>query len=305
MNLETLQNDIPREVAYAAHAGTSFVPERRAEQRQSEYAETLRSDYKALAKLADTDEKRATLDEEFERYRAGYKRRTLDYLHSSSRIVSTMIAGPSNFPVRQMEKRNDAAHKRLNELCEYRPRALDAIRKKLCPELRPIMAGDSDATDRLAAKIAEAEALQQRMRDVNAAHKKYLKNPASLEKSGLPEADQERIKRYKPAYSWEPHPFAPFELSNNNANIKRMQARLAQISQAKTVEASEVSGEHARIEDSPADNRVRLYFPGKPELNVRTRLKSFGFRWAPSLGCWQAYRNSRSLSAANEIAGVA
>ena len=35
------------------------------------------------------------------------------------------------------------------------------------------------------------------------------------------------------------------------------------------------------------------------------RLKGAGFRWTPSLGCWQAYRNHRALSVAKAIAGVA
>jgi len=97
--------------------------------------------------------------------------------------------------------------------------------------------------------------------------------------------------------------FASFELSNNNANIRRMKTRLQSIEAAKQEADTIVEGECARLEDCPADNRVRLFFPGKPDAEIRQRLKKNGFRWTPSLGCWQAYRNYRTLELAKEFAG--
>lgn len=49
---------------------------------------------------------------------------------------------------------------------------------------------------------------------------------------------------------------------------------------------------------------MRLYFSGKPDDATRGRLKSRGFRWTPSLGCWQAYRNPTALDVARREAGV-
>src|SRR5262245_27183076 len=95
--------DIPIELARAAHSGTSFVPERRGEQEQAEYAGMLRDDYAVLSAYATTDAKRATLEVEFARYRDGLKRRYVLMLTSKSRCVSWMIAGRSNFPVRRQE----------------------------------------------------------------------------------------------------------------------------------------------------------------------------------------------------------
>ena len=71
----------------------------------------------------------------------------------------------------------------------------------------------------------------------------------------------------------------------------------------KAQENTEKEGQNGvRFEDSPADNRVRLYFPGKPDAATIADLKKSGFRWTPSLGCWQAYRTA--MHNARRIAGV-
>jgi hypothetical protein len=301
-----LANDIPQDLARAAHEGTSFVPERRAQQEQADYAATLRADFEELAKLADTAEKQAQLAEEFERYRDGYRRRALALLRSRSRCLSPMITGPARFPVERNRKRLDIAHKRLTELLGFRTRALAAIRKALQPELRPIMAGDADAADRLRQKIAEAEELQARMKATNAAIRDHAKagpeaQVAALVALGHPEARARELLR--PDFCGRSS-FPAYALQNNNANIRRMKERLAAVEKAQATPETVQEGAAARLEDCPADNRVRLFFPGKPAQPVRDQLKANGFRWAPSLGCWQGYRNPRSLEIAAAVAGI-
>lgn len=305
MNPETFLADIPAALAESAYSGTSFTPEKRGVSSRNEYAQTMAEDYAGLVEIAKGNpDKLATLEAEFPRYRAGFSGAWRKYLASNARCVSWMIAGPSNFPARRMQKRADIAHKRLNEMLEFRKRALAAIKKAMFPELAPIMAGDSDACSRLAEKIAQAEALQAQMKAVNTVHKRFLKDPASLDTCGLPDEWKDKIRRYVPRYSWEPHPIAPFEFTNNSANIRRMKERLASISRNQalpdTAQESE-NGNGIRLEDCPAENRVRLFFPGKPEAEVRTRLKSSGFRWSPTIGCWQAYRNAHSMAVAKEF----
>jgi hypothetical protein len=301
------ENDIPRNIALAAHYGTSFVPDKRADQERAGYAEDLRSDYAELAKLADTDDKRAILADEFERYRAAKRARTIKYLASRSGLMSSMITGPSNFPVERMRKRGDTVHRRLTDLLEFRERALAAIRKKLCPELRPIMAGDHDAIARLTAEIEEAERLQDVMKTANATIRKHAGAGAEAQVAALVAIGfaEERAKRLLVPDFCRRIGFPDYELTNNNANIRRMKGRLVQITAAKAKPDSTVKGANATVEDSPADNRVRLFFPGKPAESVRSELKAAGFRWTPSLGCWQAYRNSRSVPLAAKVAGIA
>jgi len=120
--------DIPVELAQRARSGTSFSPEARGATERANYAGTLANDYAMLAEFANTDDKRATLEEEFNRYRSGYRARYLAYLGALSRCMSTMITGGSNFPVERQRKRSAHADKKTEELLGFRIRALAAIR---------------------------------------------------------------------------------------------------------------------------------------------------------------------------------
>ena len=155
-----------------------------------------------------------------------------------------------------------------------------------------ISADDPEAITKLKAKIEAAETLQARMKAINAAHRKYLKNPDTLDKANLSEAEKKHIRDYVPAYSWEPHPFAPYQLSNNNANIRRMKQRLAGLERAETRETKEYTIEGVRVIENTEENRLQLFFDAKPPEETRKRLKSNGFRWARSIGAWQRQLNT-------------
>lgn len=308
MNALAFVNDISPELARSAHLQTSFTPEVRSKQERDTYAGTLAEDFANLAELITPEKEhlRPVLESEFARYREGYRVRFQKKLASAARCASWMITGPANFPVARMEKRNRVAHKRLEEMLEFRERALSAIRKTLCPELRPIMSGDADALQRLQAEIEEREKRQAHMKLVNSTIRKHLKadkagKMAALLAVGLTQA--QAVAALTPN-CFGGIGFESFELTNNNANIKRMKDRHVAISRNQSTPASEAIGANASVEDCPADNRVRLTFPGKPSVEVRTKLKSSGFRWTPSLGVWQAYRHNHTIALAREIAGV-
>lgn len=299
-------SDVPLSLAHAAHAGTSFVPDERARQVRDEYAAELAADYETFRQHAIKGGTLELLDAEFARYRAGYRKHYSAWLGSKSRVISWMIAGRSNFPMRRMEKRNEIEHKRLENLLSFRERAKAAIIHTLRPDLRPIMSGDSDATERLAEKIAKAEQLQERMRSANAAIRKHKKagpeaQIAALLALGFIEAQARDL--LKPDFAGRIG-FAGYQLTNNNANIRRMKERLTQVSRNQATPETTAGGTNARLEDSPADNRVRLFFPGKPSEEIRTKLKREGFRWSPTISAWQAYRNTWTIKAAQDFAGL-
>lgn len=169
-----------------------------------------------------------------------------------------------------------------------------------------ISSDDPEALVKLREKLDDLERRQAYMKAVNAAHKKFLKSPASLDSSDLSEKAKDVIRTYKPQYSWEPHPFPPYAMQNNNANIRRVKLRLAELERdfAKAEEGVSKTTEHNgfSIVENVDANRVQIMFPGKPSVEVRAVLKSSGFRWAPSEGAWQRHLNAAGINTAKWVA---
>lgn len=300
------EQDIPLDLAVAAHTGTSFSPEKRGAAHVAEYAATMTADYEHFRSQAEKGGTLAMLDEQFATYRAGYASRYRAYLSSSARCVSTMIAGPSNFPARRMNKRADVTHKRLNEMLEFRDRARRAVVRNLRPDLAPIRSSDTNAVERLEAEIAQAERVQQRMKDCNAAIRANRKlgqaaQIAALIVLGL--SERQAVKLLQPDFAGRIG-FASFELTNNGANIRRMRERIENIQRMQSTPDTTEEGPHATVEICPSDNRVRVTFPGKPEESVRDQLKRAAFHWTPSLGVWQAYPTTSAVATARKLAGL-
>jgi hypothetical protein len=300
-------NDIPFAVAIAAHSGTSWDPEKRGRAECDEYAQTMAQDFEALSTQAN---KGGTLDlfaAEFEEYRAGYAKRFRAYLYSRSRLVSSFIAGPSNFPARRMQKRGDASHKRLVELLDFRARAKRAILRKLRPDLAPIRANDSDAIARYQVELSKLSALQQRMKAANAAIRANKKHGAPAQVLALvnlgfyPGLAARLLERD----SCGRIGFADYEFTNNGANMRRIAARIEEIEKfqekAQSGDIDEAYGD-VRIVQAFSDNRIRIVFPGKPAESVRAQLRASGFKWSPTKGAWQRFCNDSALWSARQIA---
>lgn len=198
--------------------------------------------------------------------------------------------------------------KRLSELIEYREKALTAIKRALHPELRPIMSGDDNAVERLAEKIASLESYQSVMVSANKIIKKAIRKNGEVDGEALRGiwkgfTDEKIAELIRPDFMGRTG-FPDYATKNNNANIRRLKERLTALTEAKSQEATLMEGQNATLEDCPAENRIRITFPGKPPVEVRSKLKKGGFRWTPSLGVWQAYRNTNTLRLAADIAGV-
>ena len=143
-----------------------------------------------------------------------------------------------------------------------------------------IFTEDPDSLSKLEQRIAELEKLQTLMKEVN----KRIRKGASLSDLGISPAREGELK--KPDFLRRIG-YPDYALKNNNANIRRLKLRLNSIAKAKSAPApQDWEKDGIRVVENVEDNRVQIFFPGKPEEAIRTRLKSFGFRWSPFNVCW-------------------
>lgn len=118
-------------------------------------------------------------------------------------------------------------------------------------------------------------------------------------------ARQESMKAAnKAAGSGNPKPYAPFQLSNNNANIRRVRQRIEHLKKHANDVTTRLPFDGGEIVDNVEENRVQILFDEKPSYEVRTKLKSCGFRWAPRFGAWQKMRSRWAMYEAKKVCGL-
>lgn len=189
-----------------------------------------------------------------------------------ARVPSVMIAGPANFPVGKKEKQNRARNSNMEEW-RYIQGLLDKIRST---GMGGISADDPAAIEKLQKKLDGCALL----------------SPDQIEKL-----------KASMASSWrsDPRPFESYQLTNNNAEIRRVKARIEQLSKQAQQEFSGWEFDGGRVEMNREDNRLQVFFDGKPDADTRAELKSNGFRWAPSVGAWQRQLTDNAIRAADRL----
>ena len=213
----------------------------------------------------------------------------------ATRVPSVLVAGGSNFPVRKKEKQNQADAAAMEEYRQIRG-LLDKIRGT---GRGGISADDPAAVDKLKAKLAGLEALQDKMKAVNAYHRKHK----TLE--SCPQLTQDEIEMLNAsmARDWrsEPKPYPSFRLTNNNASIRQVKARIEALTrQEETVyEGWRFDGGEVKMDREI--NRLQVFFDAKPDRETCAAMRHSGFKWAPSVGAWQRQLTDNAIYAAKHL----
>lgn len=215
-----------------------------------------------------------------------------------ARVPSILIAGGSNFPVRQKEKQNAARDSNMQEW-QYIQGLLDKIRSTGMGGIRQ---DDPQAIPKLQKKLAGLEKAQETMKAVNAYYRKH----GTLD--GCPHLSPENIENLKAdmasGWHYENKPFQSWELSNNNAEIRRVRQRIESLTRANEVAYVGWEFDGGHVEANREQGRLQVFFDGKPEADARQQLKENGFRWAPSVGAWQRLLNDNAYYASDRIACI-
>lgn len=260
----------------------------------------------AATELAERQKQRVDpmYHEKIDRLLETYCRKLAENMNASysieARCPSILISGGGNFPVRKKEKQNAARDRNLEEW-NYIQGLLDKIRSV---GTGGISSDDPQAVEKLEAKLAALEKHQEMMKAANAAIR--MKDPAKgdAKLAELVYTPEDIAKLREPDFCGRIG-YPAYALQNNNANIRRIRGRIAELKKRteSTPEGWEFDG--GRVVVNTTENRLQVIFDGKPDADVRTELKGEGFRWAPSQGAWQRQLTDNAMRAARRLKCIA
>lgn len=226
------------------------------------------------------------------------------------------------------EKRHRNAIKKSDNLmrraCEESDKAKHYAAKADGVGRAGISSDDPEAIDKLKAKIEDAEKFQEVVKVANKiirSNPRAVSTPAKLAALAecLNKSEEMAAKMFERDCCGQIG-FPQYVLTNNNANIRRMKQRLQILEASQGQEHKEteyqvnngarcwIVGKETALEsfkviENVEENRIQIEFPGKPDAETRSLLKSWGFRWAPSNDAWQRHLNNAGRHAAQYVAG--
>lgn len=253
-------------------------------------------------------------------------------LHESAREMGSII--PFGQPIligHHSEGRDRRYRARINsryeKSFEANKLADDYVYKAAGVGTGGVSSDDPEALDKLREKLAGMEASQVLMVAANKIIRKFfakrdltdvekLKTDLtatlpSLVALGLTEA--QAMELFKPD-SFGRRAYASYNLTNNSGNMKRVRERIAQLERVQAT-AAKIEAETGKtstrlefdgltVEQNWEENRVLLFFPGKPSEPIRTACKRNGFRWSPTRGAWSRMNSNGALYAAGVVKTV-
>lgn len=162
------------------------------------------------------------------------------------------------------------------------------------------MSGDADAVEKLEKKLEGLKETQNRMKAANKAIrlKDTKKGNELLKEMGYTDTQIEELRT--PDFCGRLG-YADYALTNNNANIHRVEDRLKHLKAVKTQENTEIENEYFKVVENTEIMRLQIFFEEKPEPEIREVLKSNGFRWAPSQSAWQRQLTSNAKYALTRV----
>ena len=219
------------------------------------------------------------------------------WISAKSRCASSAVTGGSNFPVKRQQKYSNWEHGHSVEFYAWCEKTIKRLN-------RPVKLTIDEEIARLENKLEDLENLQDLMKRANKIVRSKISDIEKVEELQNIGCTEIQAKTILIPDFLNRIGFASYLLTNNNAKIKDTSSRLEKLIQAASTANSETELNGVRIVENPRENRLQLFFDGKPSEPTRTSLKSNGFRWSPTNGCWQSYLNQTQMVRANSIISI-
>lgn len=290
-------NKISKEILNRAYYWTSFDPEKRAERFNAEY-EQAQIDFENFVNAQNiTDEQKS---ECLAYWSDRLYKNAVDYLAAESRCMSWAITGPAKFPVKKAEKAQASAEAKMSDY-------LYTLGKMKSAEI---------FNRYLTAEQKQTRVDAQKWREISMT----LSDFVAYKKHGL------TLDPNNWTFNAFPHLKGAFTTQAKNGNfamcdkileyLRERQAEGLKIEKnikilnnildewkaklATPQESTEKEVDGVRIVENTEENRLQLFFDGKPEADIIALLKQHAFKWSPRFKAWQRILTPNAKFALNK-----
>lgn len=219
------------------------------------------------------------------------------------------VVGRSNYKGNR-DKANSIEQKAKDTFDSAKKR-LDTAIKNLSVETKARISSDEpDAVKQLREKVDALTKKQDRMKQVNNLFKKLVKEhgKATAIKNLMPLLGDEESKEVLIHFKFgdADRPYPDYKLQNNNQTINNAKKRIEELTKKQSDKTKKWDFPDKGIEiiDNVEDNRLQIKFDKIPSQEVRSKLKSNGFKWSPTNSAWQRFRGVNANFYAEKIFGV-
>jgi len=171
---------------------------------------------------------------------------------------------------------------------------------------KAISSDDPEAIEKLKVKLANMEASRQKNNELN----KRLRRdkipydnlaPNKLKELGYNENDIKYILHLVQIWRHKDLTLPKYLNSNLSQNMGTVKKRIKELETKSEMTTKEYYINDIKIVENVEANRLQIFFDDIPEKELRTKLKSYGFRWSPTNKSWQAYLNGTSIYRVNNV----
>lgn len=297
--MKPILNDL-KQLAINAHSGTSFSPEVRGEQLIKDYSGELTDDLNTIAAAGELMKLQ---------YQARYTSNLSSWLAAKSRCFSSMISGPSNFPVRQQEKRRRSEDNKYQAFREWRTKALNAIAKQIQRDKPEEQKQDEAWKSIRKSIISSAATIIAIDKGIEKGYTRalFVNSIADLVKRLAKNGQAEHVKKSlelitelngkydKPIITAKNSIFQLVEIAEEVKIEKEFESNKP---------SDEIPFNGGKVVLNYSLNRLQIMHDVKPGPEVISKLKSEGFRWSPSNTAWQLFLHNTAKYKASRITGV-
>lgn len=224
-----------------------------------------------------------------------------DYYRNEAACPSILISGGSNFPVRKKEKQNSRRETLMHEYNEIQ----GILSKIKSVGTGPIDPTDPHAREMLTDRLQRLQSTLDRGKAMNAHYRKHKTM------KGFPDMTDETAAKMDEAISRAPSfaqtPFPDFELASLRGKIKRTQENLSKLDgleQHKDDAANTLEFDGGKLFLNMEQNRLQILFDEIPGDEIRSALKSHGFKWSRRNEAWQRQLTRNAIYDAKHILGI-